>query len=170
MSSGSPLVPRFDAIQRNRSQSLRLHRPVKNTVSAPQQHMMTSGNQAEGIQQSEVSVEVVSATDKSRNAEPAPSSLVDTSNEPESKDASSSEQQKEPPESGGSQSECVPADSEKEPGEVLPPGWEKALDPERGRQYYFNQRTRDITWNWEEVLQLTKQYQMVSKQRKCHRN
>ena len=170
MSSGSPLVPRFDAIQRNRSQSLRLHRPVKNTVSAPQQHMMTSGNQAEGIQQSEVSVEVVSATDKSRNAEPAPSSLVDTSNEPESKDASSSEQQKEPPESGGSQSECVPADSEKEPGEVLPPGWEKALDPERGLQYYFNQRTRDITWNWEEVLQLTKQYQMVSKQRKCHRN
>ena len=178
----------FDTFGRTRSQSVRLQRSnttgtllSKKVASEPQCQVTSSlDNQTEDGERAETGTGEVNKTEKKCNAQPPVSPLLPR-HAAKSNGANHYEQVKQPDESGKSRSETKGSEQlkqsedagssskdgcsvllEKEQGGTLPPGWDRVLDPERGIHYYFNLRTRDITWNWEEVFQLAKRSLLVS--------
>ena len=164
VNSGSCTMPCFDPVEHKRSQSVRLHRTnttgTQLSRNAISHAALLQRNKTEDGQQADFETGVTNMADRNHDAETHTTSYI-----PGSTDAISSEQLKQPDEVDNGGSHCLPADKGLEQKEVLPPGWEKALDSERGIHYYFNPRTSDITWNLEEVFQLAKQCQLVSGQR-----
>lgn len=183
-----PSMPCFGTFERTRSQSIQLRRcgstgtlPSKSAVSEPQCRTPSSpDNQAEDGWQTEVRTVMMNKADRSHTGQPTASLLVN-SHVAESNPTKHSEQlrQLDEVDKGRSDAEGIeqlkqaddvsssgggraPVDKGKQREEALPPGWDKALDPERGMEYYFNSRTQDVTWNWEEVFQLAKQCELVS--------
>ena len=174
----------FDTFGRTRSQSVRLQRSnttgtllSKKVASEPQCHVTSSlGNQTEDRERAETGTGEMNKTEKICDAQPPVSPLLPRhaakSNGAHHCEqvkqgkgrsvAKGSEQVKQPDDAGSSSKDGCSVLAEKEQGGALPPGWDRVLDPERGIHYYFNLRTRDITWSWEEVFQLAKRSLLVS--------